>query len=278
MRPADRMAPRRSTRGPRSTGRLPRRTWRAGTAGMDSSHRNGQKNGASNRSARTPAPSARRPGTRSQVSGRVRVNPCRGSARPSRGPVQVRRGFPAAGRHLASTDHTAAARPRSGPGYAVAIKEGSRMPRRRTITLEPYRGQWPPDDADAGFRQLVSEYSAIDPMPTLEELGRRKGIPVGALVAFVLARYCASGSEALLYAGPVVVRQMDGDRPEGGGDRHRRRPARRLPRPRRDRVVARGFRWRTRAGGPADEPPDRRAGPGPGAGPPRAGGGASRLR
>ena len=84
------------------------------------------------------------------------------------------------------------------------------MPQRRTITLEPYRGQWPPDDADAGFRQLVSEYSAIDPMPTLEELGRRKGIPVGALVAFVLARYCASGSEALLYAGPVVVRQMEG--------------------------------------------------------------------
>jgi hypothetical protein len=83
------------------------------------------------------------------------------------------------------------------------------MPERRTITLEPYRGQWAPDDADAGFRQLVSEYSAIDPMPTLEELGRRKGIPVGALVTFVLARYCASGSEALLYAGPVVVRQME---------------------------------------------------------------------
>jgi Family of unknown function (DUF6027) len=83
------------------------------------------------------------------------------------------------------------------------------MPPRRTITLEPYRGQWPPDDPDAGFRQLVAEYSAIDPVPTLEELGRRKGIPVGALVAFVLARYCASGSEALLDTGPVVVRQMD---------------------------------------------------------------------
>ena len=79
----------------------------------------------------------------------------------------------------------------------------------RTITLEPYRGSWPPEDPDAGFRHLVAEYSAIDPMPTLEELGRRKGIPVGALVAFVLARYCASGSEALLYTGPVVVRQMD---------------------------------------------------------------------
>jgi hypothetical protein len=78
----------------------------------------------------------------------------------------------------------------------------------RTITLEPYRGHWPPDDPDAAFRQLVAEYSAIDPLPTLEELGRRKGIPVGALAAFVLARYSASGSEALLYAGPVVVRQM----------------------------------------------------------------------
>ncbi len=83
------------------------------------------------------------------------------------------------------------------------------MPQERTITLEPYRGQWPPDDPDAGFRRLVAEYSAIDPVPTLEELSRRKGIPVGALVAFVLARYCASGSEALLYAGPVVVRQME---------------------------------------------------------------------
>ena len=80
--------------------------------------------------------------------------------------------------------------------------------RERTITLEPYCGRWPSDDPDAGFRQLVAEYSAIDPLPTLEELGRRKDIPVGALVAFVLARYAASGSEALLYTGPMVVRQM----------------------------------------------------------------------
>jgi hypothetical protein len=78
----------------------------------------------------------------------------------------------------------------------------------RTITLEPYRDTWPADDPDAGFRRMVAEYSAIDPMPTLEGLSRSKGIPVGALVAFVLARYCASGSEALLDLGPVVVRQM----------------------------------------------------------------------
>ena len=78
----------------------------------------------------------------------------------------------------------------------------------RTVTLEPYRGTWPSDDPDAGFRRLVADYSAIDPMPTLETLGRSKGIPVGALVAFVLARYCTSGSDALLEMGPLVVRQM----------------------------------------------------------------------
>ena len=79
----------------------------------------------------------------------------------------------------------------------------------RTIVLEPYEGTWPADDPDANFRRLVREYSRIDPLPTLEVLGRNKGIPVGALAAFVLARYCTSGSDALLEMGPRVVRQMD---------------------------------------------------------------------
>jgi uncharacterized protein DUF6027 len=79
----------------------------------------------------------------------------------------------------------------------------------RTITLEPYDGTWPPDDPDAGFRRMVAEYSRIDPMPTLDTLSRHKAIPVGALVAFILARYSTSGSDALLEMGPLVVRQMD---------------------------------------------------------------------
>jgi hypothetical protein len=79
----------------------------------------------------------------------------------------------------------------------------------RSIVLEPYEGTWPPDDPDAGFRRVVAEYSHIDPMPTLETLGRNKNIPVGALVRFVLSRYCTSGSDALLEMGPRVVRQMD---------------------------------------------------------------------
>jgi hypothetical protein len=79
----------------------------------------------------------------------------------------------------------------------------------RPILLERYEGTWPADDPDAGFRQLVAEYSRIDPLPTLETLARNKAIPLGALVRFVLARYCTSGSDALLEMGPRVVRQMD---------------------------------------------------------------------
>ena len=79
----------------------------------------------------------------------------------------------------------------------------------RAIVLEPYEATSPVDDPDAGFRQMVAEYSRLDPMPTLETLSRRTGIPVGALARFVLARYCTSGSDALLEIGPRVVRQMD---------------------------------------------------------------------
>lgn len=83
------------------------------------------------------------------------------------------------------------------------------VPTGHPIALESYEGTWPVDDPDAGFRRLVAEYSRIDPLPTLEVLSRSKGIPVGALARFVLARYCTSGSDALLEMGPRVVRQMD---------------------------------------------------------------------
>ncbi|HET7341396.1 MAG TPA: DUF6027 family protein [Methylomirabilota bacterium] len=78
----------------------------------------------------------------------------------------------------------------------------------RAIVLVPYEGTWPPDDPDAAFRRMVADYSRIDPLPTLEILGRHKQIAVGALARFILARYCTSGSDALLEIGPRVVRQM----------------------------------------------------------------------
>ncbi|MDO8477700.1 MAG: DUF6027 family protein [Candidatus Rokubacteria bacterium] len=79
----------------------------------------------------------------------------------------------------------------------------------RAVVLEPYQAMWPADDPNADFRSKVAEYSRLDPLPTLENLSRSTGIPVGSLARFVLVRYCTSGSDALLEMGPRVVRQMD---------------------------------------------------------------------
>jgi hypothetical protein len=77
-----------------------------------------------------------------------------------------------------------------------------------TITLEPYTGRWPEDDPDAGFRSMVAEYSNLDGLATLEVLARNKNIPLGAVVAFIVGHYAASGSAALLEIGPKVIGQM----------------------------------------------------------------------
>jgi hypothetical protein len=79
----------------------------------------------------------------------------------------------------------------------------------KAIVLEPYQATWPADDPNADFRSKVAEYSRLDPVPTLENLSRSTGIPVGSLARFVLVRYCISGSDALIEMGPRVVRQMD---------------------------------------------------------------------
>ena len=77
------------------------------------------------------------------------------------------------------------------------------------LDLIPYTNAWSDDDPDAGFRSTVAMFSGIDPLPTLERLSRNKDIPVGALARFILARYAASGSEALMEIGPRVISQMD---------------------------------------------------------------------
>ena len=77
------------------------------------------------------------------------------------------------------------------------------------LDLIPYTNAWSDDDPDAGFRSMVAMFSGIDPMPTLERLSRNKDIPVGALARFILARYSASGSEALMEIGPRVLGQMN---------------------------------------------------------------------
>ena len=76
------------------------------------------------------------------------------------------------------------------------------------MDLKPYRDTWPSDDRHANFKAEVACYTVADPLPTLENLSKGTGIPVGCLVRYVLVKYAASGSEALMAMDPIVFRQM----------------------------------------------------------------------
>lgn len=76
------------------------------------------------------------------------------------------------------------------------------------IDLPPYRDSWPPDDRHANFKSEVANYSIADPLPTLHNLSAGTGIPVECLIRYVLVKWAASGSEAMLAMGPIVFRQM----------------------------------------------------------------------
>ena len=78
----------------------------------------------------------------------------------------------------------------------------------REVTLEVFDWHWDETDRDANFKQEVATYAREDPMSTIETMSRNKNIPVGALVRYILVRWAASGSAALLEIGPRVVRQM----------------------------------------------------------------------
>lgn len=74
--------------------------------------------------------------------------------------------------------------------------------------LEPYRGSWDADDPHANFKREVAEYSRADPMETLTALSTTMDIPVGALAQYVLVKWAAEGSEALLALGPRTVERL----------------------------------------------------------------------
>ncbi len=80
---------------------------------------------------------------------------------------------------------------------------------RHSVTLQPYEGNWPDDDRDAGFRQMVYEYSHLDAISTLKVLSKNKDIPLGAIISFIIGKYASSGSNALMEMGPSVAMQMD---------------------------------------------------------------------
>lgn len=77
------------------------------------------------------------------------------------------------------------------------------------IELPPWRGTWADDDPDANFKAEVRAYQAADPLHTIGNLATRTGIPVEALVRYVLARWASAGSEGLLELGPHLARRLD---------------------------------------------------------------------
>jgi hypothetical protein len=76
------------------------------------------------------------------------------------------------------------------------------------MELKPYRDTWSPEDRHANFKADVACYTVADPLPTLENLSEGTGIPLGCLIRYVLVKYAASGSDALLAMEPIVFRQM----------------------------------------------------------------------
>ena len=78
------------------------------------------------------------------------------------------------------------------------------------IELVRWDGPIPAGDPDANFKHDVALYTKLDPLATVENLATNTGIPVGAIVRYVLARWTAAGSESLLSAGPSVIERMWG--------------------------------------------------------------------
>lgn len=76
------------------------------------------------------------------------------------------------------------------------------------IELEAYQDAWDNDDPHANLKADVAQYTALDPLPTVENLSRATGIPVGSLVRYVLVKYATSPAEALVAMEPIVFRQM----------------------------------------------------------------------
>ena len=76
------------------------------------------------------------------------------------------------------------------------------------MQLYAYTDTWEPDDPHANFKADVATYNVVDPLPTFEGLSRTTGVPVPCLLRYVLVKYAASGADAMLAMGPLVLRQM----------------------------------------------------------------------
>ena len=85
---------------------------------------------------------------------------------------------------------------------------GEQEPQEPTVRLARWDGTWDPVDDFAGLKADVAAYGHADPLSTLRTLSESTGIPVGALVRYVLARWASGGAEALLELGTSGVAQL----------------------------------------------------------------------
>ena len=76
------------------------------------------------------------------------------------------------------------------------------------VALDRWDGPWEPDDPDANFKADVALYSTQDPLATIGNLADNLGLPVGAVVRYVLAKWASGGSGGLLELGPVMSRRL----------------------------------------------------------------------
>lgn len=76
------------------------------------------------------------------------------------------------------------------------------------VRLERWAGPWPDDDKDANLKADVALYRHVDPLRTIRGLSASTGIPEGAVVRYVLARWASEGASGLLEIGPTMVRRL----------------------------------------------------------------------
>lgn len=76
------------------------------------------------------------------------------------------------------------------------------------VHLEPWVGPWPANDKDANLKADVALYAKVDPLRTVRGLSVSTGIPEGALVRWVLARWASEGASGLLELGPTFTRRL----------------------------------------------------------------------
>jgi hypothetical protein len=80
--------------------------------------------------------------------------------------------------------------------------------RPRRVDLVGWEGPRDADDPDANFKADVALYSHVDPMATIGNLAAAMGMPEGAVVHYVLAKWASAGSGGLLELGPTMVHRL----------------------------------------------------------------------